>query len=183
MSTCTEIETKLCVNDHESVRKQLQYLHAVYIELQQQTDIYFDDASASLTKSDTCLRLRVQNTDKNQTCILTYKGPKHQACVKKRTEIELTVDNQSKAIEFVGALGYKESLTVEKTRELWQYKNCDIALDQVKDIGNYVEIEGPDETVIMQIKRELALTEYPHIQQSYASLLAKQRNSHTYNES
>ena len=55
---CSEIEAKLKVDSLPEMEDRLAGLHARFSEEQLQTDYYFDDVDATLTKADTCLRLR-----------------------------------------------------------------------------------------------------------------------------
>ena len=51
---------KLKVDSLEQIREKLAAAGAKFLEDQVQTDIYFDDADGTLTKTDKCLRLRCQ---------------------------------------------------------------------------------------------------------------------------
>jgi len=53
--------------------------------------------------------------------------------------------------------------------------DCEVALDQLPLIGDFVEIEGPDEAKIATVQKSLGLTDLPHITESYASLVAKKQ--------
>ena len=93
------------------------------------------------------------------------------ADLKKRQEIESEINDASSFYKLLSALGYEQVLVVEKKRRLWQYGNCEVALDQLPDLGDFVEIEGPDEKDIANVQNILGLSESPHISKSYASLL------------
>ncbi len=72
------------------------------------------------------------------------------------------------------ALGYKQVLVSDKKRRLWQFCNCDVALDTLPLLGKFVEIEGLDEEKIAHVKNSLGLTDLPNISKSYATLLSEQ---------
>jgi len=167
----TEIEAKLQVASHVSVRAKLNTLGAEYLTDQQQEDLYYDDTQTNLVRADKALRLRIQKTDLGQQFYITYKGPKQTDNLKKRREIEFTVGDAQAAQQFLAALGYQPKITVKKSRQVWRYKECLVGLDHLPELGFFVEIEGPDSQRIRQVQRDLELTECEHIQESYACLI------------
>ncbi len=44
------------------------------------------------------------------------------------------------------ALNFKEIVVVEKTRSTWVYKEAEVALDEVKGLGVFIELEMKKET-------------------------------------
>ena len=127
----------------------------------------------SLSKSDSCLRLRKQVMNGQTKYILTYKGAKEKSNLKKRREIETGVGNGDSVKELLSALGYVKRLIVEKTRSFWKLGGCEVALDTLKLLGNFVEIEGPDEKVINDVQKSLGLENIQNISKSYASLITE----------
>ena len=171
---CTEIEAKLKVDSLSEVEHKLGELGAKFLGEQLQTDYIFDDVNATLTKTDQCLRLRKQIVEKSESCFLTYKGAKEKSNLKKRQEIESEINDADSVYKLLLALGYEQVLIVEKIRRLWLFGNCEVALDQLPLLGDFVEIEGPDEEIISNVQNSLGLTDLPHIPKSYASLLKEQ---------
>jgi predicted adenylyl cyclase CyaB len=168
---CTEIEAKLRVDSLSEIEQKLTELGARFVGEQLQTDYFFDDINATLTKEDRCLRLRKQIVGNNKSCFLTYKGAKEKSNLKKRQEIESEINDADSIHKLLLALGYEQALIVEKKRMLWQFGNCEVALDRLPLLGDFVEIEGPDEETIANVQNILGLTDLPHISKSYASLL------------
>ncbi len=169
----TEIEAKIKVELHDEVRSRLIELGAEYVGEQLQEDILFDAADESLSKNDSCLRLRKQVMNGQIKFILTYKGAKEKSNLKKRREIETEVANGDSVKEILSALGYVERLIVEKTRGFWKLGGCEVALDTLKLLGNFVEIEGPNEKIINDVQKNLGLEKLPNITKSYAALIAE----------
>lgn len=170
-----EIETKLKVDSLEPVQVRLQDLHAEFIALQDQQDLYCDNAQHHMVMQDKCLRIRIETTDKKTRCFITFKGPKQQANVKCRQEIELPVPDPDQAKVLLQGLGYDQKLIVHKLREVWSYKNCLIGLDQVTNLGSFVEIEGPSSDLIHEVQKDLELSHVSHCQESYACLMAENK--------
>lgn len=177
---CVEIETKLKITSFDNVIERLNQLGAKFIADCRQLDSYFDDADAALVKSDKALRLRRQLTGDTEKIFLAYKGPKQPGNVKKRREIETEIANAEPIEKILSALGYNKVLVVEKKRSLYQLGDCEIALDEVIQLGNFVEIEGPDDNSIEDAKQKLALTDLPHIKETYAHLMEKKLRNTQY---
>lgn len=171
---CTEIEAKLKVDSLSEVEHKLGDLGARFLGEQLQTDYLFDDVNATLTKTDQCLRLRKQIVGRRESYFLTYKGAKEKSILKKRQEIESEIKDADSIHKLLLALGYEQVLIVEKKRRLWLFCNCEVALDQLSLLGDFVEIEGPNEENISKVQNSLGLTDLPHISKSYASLLKEQ---------
>jgi len=172
---CTEIEAKLKVGSLHEVKRKLDELGAEFLAEQLQTDYHFDDASSELTKTDRCLRLRRQMVGGSESFFLTYKGAKEKSNFKKRREIEIEIKDAASAQKLLSALGYEKVLVVEKKRCVWRLGDCQIALDRLPLLGEFVEIEGPDDEKIADAQRSLGLADLPHITESYASLVAKKQ--------
>jgi predicted adenylyl cyclase CyaB len=168
---CIEIEAKIKVDSLSEIEHKLGELGAEFRAEQLQTDYFFDDVNATLTKTDKCLRLRKQTAGKCERCFLTYKGPKEKSNLKKRQEIEFEINDSDSSHKLLLALGYEQVLVLEKKRRLWQLGNCEVALDRLPLLGDFVEIEGPDEEKISKVQNSLGLTDLPHILKSYACLL------------
>jgi len=171
----TEIEAKLKVASLQKVKRKLEQLGAEFLSEQLQTDYHFDNAGSELTKTDRCLRLRRQMVGGSESFFLTYKGPKEKSNFKKRQEIELEIKDAASAQKLLSALGYEKVLVVEKRRSLWSFGDCRIALDRLPLLGEFVEIEGPDDAKITDAQKSLGLANLPHITESYASLVAKKQ--------
>ena len=168
-----EIEAKLKVDSLESVAEKLRQLGAEFVSEQLQKDYYFDDLNSAFAKSDSCLRVRQQRDNGGEKIFLAYKGPKHKSNFKKRAEIEIEVSDFEKTQKLLSALGYKESIVVEKKRNLWRFGDCLVALDDVSDLGSFVEIEGSNDKKIAEVQKRLGLENLQHISKSYAELLAE----------
>ena len=170
---CVEIEAKLKVDSLQEIKRKLAKLGAEFLEEQLQTDYYFDDADRTLTKTDRCLRLRRQLTGRDEKMFLTYKGAKEKDNFKRRREIEIEVKDGDSAGKLLSALGYEKVLALEKRRRVWRLGECSVALDKLPLLGDFVEIEGPDGERIADVQRSLGLADLPHIQESYAVLVAE----------
>ena len=171
-----EIEAKLQVDSLPEIERKLKELGAEFLAEQSQSDDHYDDVNATLIANDRCLRLRRQTTGDNDRFFLTFKGAKEQSDFKKRQEIEIELDNADKTHNLLLALGYQKVLVVEKQRRLWRFGNCDVALDHLPGLGDFVEIEGPDDETIIDVQKRLGLAQLPSITKSYAQMIAEKLN-------
>jgi len=169
----TEIEAKLKVDSLQMVAEKLAQLGAEFLQEQLQTDYYFDDANAALIETDRCLRLRQQFTDDQEKLLLTYKGAKEKDNFKKRQELEIEVKDLDSTGKLLSALGYGQTLVVEKKRRIWQLGSCRVCLDELPLLGSFVEIEGPEGQKIDDVQRSLGLADSTHIPESYAKLISE----------
>ena len=169
----TEIEAKFKIDSPDKIAKRLDELGAEFLEEQLQTDLYFDDADKTLTKTDRCLRLRRQLVGQTERIFVTYKGARQKSEFKKRQEIEVEITDADSMENLLSALAYGKILVFEKRRRIWRVDQCSIALDELPLLGDFVEIEGPDNETIAGVQRNLELSDSPHIKESYADLMAE----------
>jgi adenylate cyclase class 2 len=172
---CKEIEAKLKVDSLGPIEEKLRALGGSFAGQRFQCDCYFDDSESRMIKSDTCLRLRYQKADNGQEVFVTFKGPKEAGRYKSRREIEFEVGDAEAAEKLFLELGYAKSEVVEKIRRLWQLGGCQIGLDDVKGLGSFVEIEGPDEQIIAEVQEQMGLADSRHVKKSYAALIREKR--------
>jgi len=159
------------VGSHRQVIEKLKKLDAEFVSEQIQKDYYFDDENETLTKTDKCLRLRRQQTGNNEKVYLTYKGAREKAKYKRRQEVDIEIGDADVAEKLLCGIGFNKVLTVEKKRSVWRFGGCEIGLDSVALLGDFVEIEGPSEEKIADVQKKLGLSDLPHIAESYAALV------------
>jgi adenylate cyclase class 2 len=169
-----EIEAKLKVDSLPQIERKLGELGAEFVAERKQTDYHFDDSSGSLRTTDKCLRLRRESAGGSERLFLCYKGPKEKSNFKKRQEIEVEISGADPIESLLSALGYRKVFTVEKTRRSWRLAGCEVALDRLASLGDFVEIEGPDDERIADVQKSLGLASLQHIPRSYAQLLREQ---------
>lgn len=180
-----EIEAKMKVDDHEPVRARLSELGAERVGDFLEVNTFFDNDSHALRAADQGLRLR-QNRDlaKNtEAFVLTFKGPRQVGQVKTRREVELPVGSGRDAVELLGCLGFQPTLAFEKRRQRWRLDDCSVELDEMPRLGSFVEIEGPDEQRVLEVREKLGLTPRPLIDASYIAMLAEHLAEHGETES
>ena len=122
----------------------LHFLGAEPSAPQEQTDLYFNHPSRDFEQTDEALRLRSVATGH----IVTYKGPIVDSQTKTRREIEVLLeggDANDRFAEILKLLGFRPVRRVRKRRQAylctWQARRFEIALDEVAELGRFVEIE------------------------------------------
>ena len=166
-----EIEAKIKVESLGPVSEKLKSLGGEFRADVTQRDTYFD-AAGTLVKSDSGLRLRCQVIDGAEEIILTYKGAKQAGKFKSRKEIEVTVNNFDAMAELLAELGYERTIEFEKKRSLWVFQGCEVCLDELEQLGSFVEVEGADENTINSVLERLGLAESEHISKTYSKMIA-----------
>ncbi len=172
-----EIEVKLKVNSHRPVLTSLCQCRAKFIDEYVQIDSYFDAGRGKKSLKNCALRIR-QQSGKKPVNLLTYKGPATWTRTKSRSEIELQIEDAAKMTAILEALGFHKAVSYKKKRDVWELDNCEIAIDRLPHIGNFVEIEGPDEDTIAAVERKLGLDKIPAVKKSYRCLVTEYYAKH-----
>lgn len=175
-----EIEAKMALDDPAELQRRLTELKAKRSRLTLETNLFFDTPESALRASDQGLRLRIERPVKGgaEKITLTHKGPRAHGRLKSRSETELGVTSASQAINLLKALGYGQVFSFEKRRQSWELQGCQIALDEVPHLGRFVEIEGPSEQVVLELRIKLGLETASLLSGSYVSMLITYANEH-----
>jgi adenylate cyclase class 2 len=140
-----EVEVKFPVSDLALVEKRLkERVSAVPVE-RLETDTYFNAPDRDFAVTDEALRLRRVG----QANFVTYKGPKKEQTTKTRLEIEVPLaEGEPVADHFkqlLVSLGYRPVADVKKRRRIFNLESDNfqmaVCLDQVEEVGAFVEIE------------------------------------------
>lgn len=132
-----EIELKFKVENLEDVKRKLINSECeMSEELHQKDTIFVSDLND--TKSEEG-KIFIRIRKENEKIELNLKKQGKERIESK--EIEFNVDSFEKTNDFLETLGLKQWVTVEKTRVTTKYKEFNICIDVVKELGNFVEIE------------------------------------------
>lgn len=155
-----EVEQKFPVEDLTDIEDRLVLAGATFAAPVVQVDRYLAHPSRDFAETDEAIRIR-QVGDAN---FITYKGPRIDTTTKTRKEIELPLHDGAEHAEqwttLLGALGFSPVATVCKRRRhariAWQDAEVEVALDQVEDLGTFVELElSADEEELDTAKAKL----------------------------
>ncbi len=132
-----EIELKFKIDNMADLVKRLEDLGCKISNYKIQNDtIYVADLNNTESVKDS-VWLRVRKVD--DLVELNYK--KQSAKKSESEEIEFQVSDYEKANSFLAALGYKEWVRVNKKRRTTKYQEINICLDEVEQLGFFVELE------------------------------------------
>ncbi|HTI51012.1 MAG TPA: class IV adenylate cyclase [Planctomycetaceae bacterium] len=140
-----EVELKFPLADPQPVLDRLVAWGAESGGTVEQCDVYFRHPQRDFGQTDEALRVRSAG---EFNCV-TYKGPVVDSHTKTRREIEVLIadgaDAASHFSEILGLLGFQPVRSVRKKRSLWhlvwQNRQFEIAVDDVVDLGPFLEIE------------------------------------------
>jgi adenylate cyclase, class 2 len=170
-----EIEAKIRVSDHVPIRQRLVEAAAGHLHRHNEINTFLDTPDHRLQSQDSGLRVRrAEDIDTGVvTAVITHKGPRRAGLMKTRPETEVKVASYDGAVALLQQLGYVMTLSFEKRRESWSLGGCEVELDELPQLGRFVEIEGPDEARIAAVQRQLGLENEPLIQTGYATMVAQ----------
>jgi pantoate--beta-alanine ligase len=147
-----EIEQKYARADFPSIRERLhQRGVAGPPAVHDEADHYFNAPDRDFARTGEAFRLRRMG----EANFLTYKGPRRQAAVKIRTELEVPLppgeESARQHAELLGHLGFRPVAVVKKRRESYGLTHegleVQVCLDEVEGLGRFAEVEvlAPDE--------------------------------------
>ena len=132
-----EVEVKYRIDNANDIRRKLNSLGASLVETVIERDYYFQHPCRDFKATDEALRIRLS---KNK-CTLTYKGPRISGKAKVREELSVELANFKSISAILSRLGFKPIALVVKKREIYSYKDFKISIDEVTDLGTFIEIE------------------------------------------
>jgi adenylate cyclase class 2 len=169
-----EIEAKFSLADPQAMRKTLREAGARPLSSLLEHNVYFDRPDGSLRRDDCGLRLRTeQAADGKSRTLLTYKGPRQSGQFKIRQEEEVTVDSAAEAEAILKGLGFEPTLSFHKRRENYHLAGASISLDELPELGFFLEIEAGDECTVALTRQALHLEDQPTITKTYLALVAE----------
>jgi adenylate cyclase class 2 len=160
-----EVEVKGRVTDEE----QLEIIDGLvsewkFIGEEAQDDTYYAHPFRDFTDTDEALRIRRIG----EVFYLTYKGPKMDTVSKTREEIEVVISPElGKILE---RMGFSPVARIIKTRRNFEKDGIVLSIDEVKDLGTFVELEATSENP-EDAKELLSLLESLNLQSETRSYL------------
>ncbi len=137
-----EVEQKFHLLNHDELRLRLPEAGATKIRDQRQVDVYYNAPHRDFLadkKVSEWLRLR----DEDGKISITFKQWLPLTAQHKThcNEYESDLSDGEAMRKLLAALDFSELITVDKEREEWQMGDVIVALDTVKDLGQFVEFE------------------------------------------
>ena len=167
MGKTYEVEVKIPIDDEDRLIQELKQAKAKRLRSEKESDIYFDHPCRSFSTTDEAVRLRRVYPDDTTDSVsipvpaeLTYKGPKVDKKTKTRLEYTSTVGDADAIVSFLQQTGFKHVGNITKQRIFYQLDDINISIDDVVDVGLFVEFEliaHSDEEMVHARERILAL--------------------------
>ncbi len=169
-----ELEVKAALSDDALER--LQRLHVTPADRQVQVDTYYKHPCIDFVATDEAIRIRRAEG----ITTITYKGPRLSRKTKMREEHEIMVNDFHEARAIFERMGFIAVATVEKTRQRCTHDGMCIAVDDVKGLGRFLEVEilledqiEPAEERVFQFLEGLGISRSSTIRESYLELLSQ----------
>lgn len=132
-----EIEVKARVENPKHMERAIIELGATPTGIENQVDTYYNSQFRDLGKTDEALRIRVQDRES----FLTYKGPKMDSVSKTRKEFQVAMDDADNMGKILSSIGFSPVATVIKKRKNFRLGDFFIYLDEVRNLGHFLEVE------------------------------------------
>jgi len=183
-----EVEVKISISNAEAIESALLALGAKETNVEIQTDIYFDHPCRSFAETDEAVRIRsIGDIRELRESInipphkteMTYKGPKIDSTTKTRLELSLGIDDIETAKTMLVELGFRRVASIRKHRSFFLLQDTTISIDEVEDIGTFLEFERvvaseemipPARDLIFSQLQELGIGQNELIRDSYLEL-------------
>ena len=138
-----EVEIKLKIKNKKQVidsLKTIGFLEGRYVV---ETDTYYTSSHHDFAARGEALRIRKVEDPKSgkETCLITYKGAKLDQVSMTRQELETEVGDGETVRKILEHIGFCPVSPVEKKRLYLNKNNMTACLDDVKDLGDYLELE------------------------------------------
>jgi len=142
-----EVEVKARINGFESIKKALSEKGAQFIKSSDEIDIIFGipkhlDSDHKVIEGGIIARIRQKDGKK----ILEFKEISRE---KGGVELKCEIGDIELIKKFLGKLDFEQAFTIKKLRETYSYNSFVICLDDVAQLGTFIEIEkivnSPDE--------------------------------------
>lgn len=163
-----EVEIKAKIKNLDEFKNRLNEMNVNFLKEEVHEDIYFNHPCKDFAKTDEALRIRKIGDE----TFLTYKGKRFDTETKTREEIEIKCDKEIS--EILMLLDFKAVAKIKKRRSKYQFKNLHICVDEVDELGNFVEIECEclsEKSKIFEILKHFGIEKSETITKSYLELL------------
>jgi adenylate cyclase class 2 len=138
-----EIEVKAHADDLKKVEAELRKMGAQFIEDIRQIDTYYNHPCRNFAETDEALRIRCSGAK----YYLAYKGKKVDPESKTRKEIEVEIEDAHTTAELLVSLGFSPVADIKKVRKVYKLDTFTVCLDDVVNVGTFVEVETCGEHV------------------------------------
>ena len=138
-----EIEIRLPLKNPDEVRKFLDNNAKLISKDIFQKDVYFIPTHRDFLKVKHPFEwLRLRESHKGISLNYKHFYPENVNKTDYCNEFETKIENIDAVKKIFASLDFKESVIVEKTRTTWLFENVEIVIDDVKNLGAFMELEA-----------------------------------------
>lgn len=172
-----EIELKFKVDNLDKIVSYLESTGCKISDTTVQNDSIFVEDLNDVESTEGSVWLRIRKT--NDKIEMNYKRQSSQKM--ESEEIEFEVNSYEKVNDFLKALGFKQWVEVNKKRRHTKYKDCNVCIDQVEKLGDFIElellIENNDdvdyEEYLLNLAKELNIDTNNRINSHYDTMISE----------
>lgn len=128
------------------------------------------DRGGELAARGEALRLRI--LDHGREGLVTHKGPATRGPFKEREETQTLVADAEAMRQVFAAQGFAPAFYYEKRRATWRSGGCEAVIDALPRLGDFAEVEAPDENALRRALAELGLAGAEAVREGYPTLAA-----------
>lgn len=134
-----EVEIRAKIESIDSIKESLNSINAQFVRSIKQEDRIFGhpkflDENTKIIEGGLSARIRgINNTFKLEFKEIVRQGG--------GIEVSASLDDANEGIELLSKLGFEQAFVILKTRDLYKHNDFEIALDQVEQLGSFIEIE------------------------------------------
>ncbi len=138
-----EIEIKLPLLNEEKVVEFLEAKSKPKAKGIVQRDTYFNHPSRDfLSPKHPSEWLRVREAKNGASITFKHYKPEGAAVHDYADEFETHVESAEQIKKILLNLGFRELAVVDKSRDTWEFKDTEIAIDKVEGLGRFIEVEA-----------------------------------------
>jgi len=138
-----EIELKFPLYNSGEVKKELNAIAQIEKVDDYQKDIYYVPAHKNFfEEKPVSNRLRLRESQKWYSLDFKHYHNTSDVTSSICDEFAVKLDNIESFKEIFKRLDFKELIVVDKTRNTWRYKDVEIAIDEVKELWIFIELEA-----------------------------------------
>jgi len=140
-----EIEIKFPLKNTEQVIMQLDKVAQLVAKDIFQKDTYFIPHHRNFLDFEHPYEwLRLRETEKGAAITYKHFYPENASKTDYCDEFESKIHDSIAIAKILTSLDFKEAVVVEKLRSIWKLRGAEIAIDDVKELGSFIEVEAKD---------------------------------------
>lgn len=172
-----EIEVKATVKNAEDLRQKLESLGCIFSNSIEQKDRIFVPKGHDIPVENGVNVFRIREQDGKFILTLKQQVTNQLDCL----EYETDINQPEKVVKMIELLGFAEISSVNKTRIKGKYKDLEICLDEVEQLGSFIEVEkmveeGNAETIqseLWQFLESIGVDKKEQVTDGYDILIKK----------